>query len=564
MKTKKLLALGLSGILAAGCLAGCGNSEGSQGAGTPDASASETAGGANEQAPADGADTGSEDGTASDAGNSDAADGNGASGGDGAYNVTWEDQAEIKLVFMSAGAIPSGLAEVEDAINEITESKINTHVSLEMIEMGNYIQQVSLKMSSSEPVDILLTFPGGAANFSTMATQNQLMDITDLLPEYGQGIVDTVGDYLAATTIEGAVYGIPVYRDLSTNLYVNMRTDVLEDLGILEQFENMQSLKDLEPILEAVKSSEKWSYLACLAPATGNGSVLVNSGGFPGLDSFDNNITYDTLGSADVLAIDPTGADPEVKLMAALDEYKELYELTHDWYEKGYVYKDSATDKETAQNLIKADKLLGCLMAGEVSSIATTEATIGMPMSAVKLLSLPITTGSCTKFTWAVPNTSKYPEAAVTFLNMMYTDPEINNLLSWGIEGRDYVVEDNIAKYPEGVTEAPYHSADFITGNQFLVVPWEGSDLDIRQQSLDAMADSEISVYLGFTCDTTAVSNEVAAVTNVVAEYGPQINSGIAEPQVLDDYLNKLSDVNIQKIIDEYQNQLDAWVAANK
>lgn len=125
-------------------------------------------------------------------------------------------------------------------------------------------------------------------------------------------------------------------------------------------------------------------------------------------------------------------------------------------------------------------------------------------------------------------------------------------------------MEDNIAKYPEGVTEAPYHSADFITGNQFLVVPWEGSDLDIRQQSLDAMADSEISVYLGFTCDTTAVSNEVAAVTNVVAEYGPQVNSGIAKPQVLDDYLNKLSDVNIQKIIDEYQNQLDAWVAANK
>lgn len=50
----------------------------------------------------------------------------------------------------------------------------------------------------------------------------------------------------------------------------------------------------------------------------------------------------------------------------------------------------------------------------------------------------------------------------------------------------------------------------------------------------------------------------------MVAEFSKQINTGLADESVLDDYRAKLETSGIQKIIDEYQRQLDAWIEANK
>ena len=167
-------------------------------------------------------------------------------------------------------------------------------------------------------------------------------------------------------------------------------------------------------------------------------------------------------------------------------------------------------------------------------------------------------------FTWAIPTTAKYPEAAATFMSMMYTSPEVNDLMAWGIEGRDYVLEDGIANYPDGNADVPYHSADYMAGNQFLVTPWAGQGADIRQKSADALSQATVSAYLGFTCNTDAIMTELSALNNVVAEFGKQINTGVADPQVLDEYIAKLNASGVEKVVAEYQNQLNAWLETNK
>ena len=42
-----------------------------------------------------------------------------------------------------------------------------------------------------------------------MQAQNQLMDLTDLLEEYGQDIKSILGDKLKGTSANGRVYGVP-------------------------------------------------------------------------------------------------------------------------------------------------------------------------------------------------------------------------------------------------------------------------------------------------------------------------------------------------------------------
>ena len=121
---------------------------------------------------------------------------------------------------------------MEAAINEITEAEINTHVKLEVIEAGSYEQQVGLKSSSGEKVDLLLTFPAGSASFNNMTSQHQLMDISGYLEEFGQGVLDTAGELVSATSQGDAVYGVTTYRSLLSGVYIVMRTDVLESLGL--------------------------------------------------------------------------------------------------------------------------------------------------------------------------------------------------------------------------------------------------------------------------------------------------------------------------------------------
>ncbi len=85
-------------------------------------------------------------------------------------------------------------------------------------------------------------------------------------------------------------------------------------------------------------------------------------------------------------------------------------------------------------------------------------------------------------------------------------------------------------------------------------------DKDIRKQSLEAMKNSKVSKYLGFSCDTSSVSTEMAAVINAIDQYRPQIETGMANENVYQEFLKKLRDSGVDKIIRCYQEQLDEWL----
>ncbi len=544
---RKWLALVLAGAMTVTMAAGCGNSE---------ASANQDGTAGTQQAAGDSAGDGSE-ATGSEASGG-ASDDSAAAAGTA---VDWDDIIDINLLFVSMGPVPTGVEAVEEEINKITEAEINTHVNMEIIEIGSYDQQVNLKLSSSEPLDLIMTMPGGPASFTNMRSQGQLQDISDLLEIYGQDILDTVGDIMAATTVDGSIYAVPVYRDLSSSEYIVMRTDVLEDLGLLEKAQNMTSMTEYEEIMDAVANSEEWSYLAPIGAGAGI-LIFTSGGGCIGGDSFADMTSFDMLGDTMYLVgVNPDGSDPTVQLTYASDEYRAMYEQVKDWYDRGFVYKDAQTEKATGSELIKSNVAFSFITDGEYGIADAQAQQCGMPVTCVPILSYPISTGTCTKFTWGVPSSAKEPEAAIAFLNLMYTDSRINNLMAWGIEGVDYEVTDGIAHFVEGNENPAYHMADYLVGNQFLVTPWEGAEADRREITKELMDSTPLSAYLGFSADLSSVTNELSAVNNVLAEFRPQIETGMASEEVYQDFQDKLASVGADKIVAAYQEQLNAWLA---
>ncbi len=541
MKLRKLLAMALASVMVLGSLAACGKTEEAP---APAPAETQAAPAETEAAPAETEATS----TVNEYG----------------YNVTWEDTAEVNFLLMCPGAIPPGLAEVEAAINEITETELDVHVNMEMVEMGNYIQQVSLKLSAQEKVDVMLTFPAGPAGYVALQNNKQIQDITDLLDTYAPTAKAYVADLIGATSVDGRNYALPIYRNVASGVYLTMRTDVLEDLGLVEKALNVSSFKEIGEILKAVKESEKWGNLSGLSSAQGNGSVIYNGPTLFGLDSFADNADYDAIVN-DILVVKADGSNPTIQIIDSLEEFRAIHEVADEWYANGYIYKDSATDKEAALQLIKSGKVFATLQAGELGFEASAESGAGMDMTVVKIADKAISTSECNKFTWAIPTSSTEPEAAAAFLEALYTDARINNLVAWGIEGRDYVVDENgFADYPNGDSNVPYHGADFICGNQYITIPWIGSGENVRELAKEEMANSAKSYYLGFSLNTTPIETELATVNTVFQEYLGQVRSGVMPTSIIDEYLEKLEAAGIQTVIDEAQAQLDAWIASNK
>jgi putative aldouronate transport system substrate-binding protein len=82
---------------------------------------------------------------------------------------------------------------------------------------------------------------------------------------------------------------------------------------------------------------------------------------------------------------------------------------------------------------------------------------------------------------------------------------------------------------------------------------------DEFQEFNDAAKESAV---LGFKFDTSKVTNEIAAINNVLEEFKSTIYSGSVD---VDEYLDKLNkklkDQGIDRVIEEMQTQLDAWLA---
>ena len=471
-----------------------------------------------------------------------------------------EEMAEINVMILSLGAMGEGKTEVENQINAITEKEINTHVTLNYVEVGSYSEQLNLAITGNEKVDLCMTTPIPGSNFVTLTANNQLLPLNDLLDEYGKEMQDVVGELVKGTTVKGNIYAVPAYRNLVSSTYIIARKDLLESTQQLDAFNNMKTWTEYENIMKAVTANND---IAGISNTDAQGTVISVLQSFLDAENIADASSYDGLGDGyKLIACDEDG---KVFNYFESDEYKAMIERVNNWYEEGLVYKDAATSDQTGDELMKSNVSFSFVGMAEIGVESSKKGATGYDVAVQKLNTAPITTNSCTKFDWAVPVSATEKEAAVKFLNLMYTNKDIANLLAWGVEGRDYVVKDGVAAFPEGVTRdnVQYHTADFLYGSQFLVYPWEGSPATLREEAAAEMKDGGVSPYLGFSCDTTVISNELAAISNVISEYAPTLESGTTI-EYYDDFIKSLKDAGADKVIAEYQTQLDAWLVEQK
>ena len=235
------------------------------------------------------------------------------------------------------------------------------------------------------------------------------------------------------------------------------------------------------------------------------------------------------------------------------------------WNEAGYVSADFATCTDTGEALMRAGNLFCFSTAGKPNSKVEKDVMTGYDTTIIQVTPDVCYTQTTNALLYGISVNSEDPEKAMILLNWIYATKEANDLLNWGIEGKDYIVkEDGTLDYPEGVTmdNVGYHQdTGWAQMNQYNSYVWTGNDADVWEQ-YQAVRDSAImSKAYGFFFDTTPVLNEISALTAVSEEYLTTIGSGSVEPETaLAEFNEKLYAAGLQAVMDEKQEQLDDWL----
>lgn len=456
-----------------------------------------------------------------------------------------DDVVTINMYTMGIGTT-TDYELIEEAINEISREEIGVEVEWTILDIGQWFEQYNLILSGTEAVDLLVNMGG----ITTGVSQGAFLELEDLYAEYGQGIAEYLDDdFLQAGYADGHLYGIANQKDFAATTNVTYRQDIVDELGL--DVSGVESLEDWTEILAAVH--EAYPDMYCFVSNGGNS-----------LNQFDS-FNWDKLGNNLGVLLD-YGETSEVVNLYESEQYESICRLMREWYEAGYVAKDTATSTENYGDIIKAGKAFCSITTGNPGTADEASTNTGYEMATIALTEPLSTTSNVTTIMWSIPYAAAEPEAAMQFLNLMYTNSEVADLLNYGIEGTHYqVLEDGTYDYLDGQdnTNNNYHpEMTWIWPNTYIGGEWTTSTIGLGEQMTEFNNSAKRSIALGFVFDDTNVVNEVTACTNVVQQYAYGLEVGAVDVDtVLPEFQQALKDAGIDTIVAEKQSQLDAWLA---
>lgn len=458
------------------------------------------------------------------------------------------------LLWYVIGDKPAAHDKVMEKANEIIEPAIGMKLDLQYIDSASFTEKMKLKMASKESYD--LTFTGYVNNYQTAVSMGGLYDITELIKE--TGLDEVIEDfYLETASIDGKIYGIPNIQVVSNPNDIEILQSVAEECGVVDLLAAIEEKSNISSTIDDLREAaalydEMFAKIKEKRPDL----YTYNPGSFP----FSTPI-YESLTGG--IAIRKDGTSTKFVNICETEEWKLSVQKTHEWYEKGYIRSDIASNGNsyTTEERPQIAVVSGTWKPGQE---IIQEGQWGEPCLHAKMNQPYVGRTSALATMVSVGANSKHPKEAVELIKLMNTNKDLFNLICWGIEGEHYTKnEDGTVKMIENSGYYNIGPYAWKYGNQFNGYVQEGQPADVWEQTR-AMNDEAVkSPLLGFVIDTTPIDTELANVTNVESEYKAKRDFGTEDMSVwYDEFMSKMKQAGIDKVMEEYQRQYDEWLAA--
>ena len=492
------------------------------------------------------------------------------------------EQKTIQLMITGAGK-QANSDKVWAAFNEQLQQYVpNTTVEFIDVPFEEYSEKFSQVLASGEGVDLAWT--GWLVDKPTNINDGNLMPLDDLLAEYGQGIVDTLGEEVVEihrNAADGKLYYLPSWQGLCGDrrgwLVVTEIAELAGDTWIedteaaLNKWRNNYS-EGTEAFQAVLDQATK--YLAA-AKEAGKLGAGINTGRVFGWSMYNGTRSNPGVGGSEI------GIPFEDNTFTVIDgvasEHYKLYAKTMaDWYKEGYIRSDIMSVDTSTLTLPKNGEItdttyvFSCdpYLTEADQDAATADAGMDMTYLPVEENASLILGGDTS---YAIPYCADEPERAMMVLNAIYSQPDLYNTLIYGIEGEDYT------KNADGTITTSYVGASPTADDSYGIQRWiigscknalinNGTDPNYYAD-LEALEETaRVNPFLNFTFDRTNVEGICASILNVYYEYGPQLDNGVAGDnweELYNNYMAARKDAGIEELVTEFQNQLNAYIEAN-
>ncbi len=477
------------------------------------------------------------------------------------------DPVTLKIWFHGSSVSPEGSEKVMGELNKYLQEKINVTLQPIWGTWGDFDSTTVTALAGGDKVDIYFTCNWSANEYNKYARDGYWVKLDEMLDQYAPELKALVpeGIWNCAVTdgYDGkGIYAVPGLKDTATQHCWDINGTLMAELGydvdaVCEAGIDYYS-DEFEEMLQKAKDAKGGDFYPLLIEPVVLERMVNHS-----------SIVTGDISSGPVLSFyydpDHPSADIGSKLVNkyATEEFKRYAERTYYLAQKGFI-SPSCQSTATANDYRTATQSSGEYLIGTQSYAFGCEydyaAARGIDVRMIPTTAAYMDCTSGQGAMYAITAMSENPERALMFLNLMQTDPYVMTTLNYGLEGYTYTTnDDGTITFTE--ERAKYTPWTMGMGNVRIMPPTDAQGVDYWDRFTAYYNAAEALPYGGFIFNNSALETEIAALSNVYAEYAFNLMSGSVNPaDVLDEFLAKLETAGINEFVAAANEQLEAYL----
>ncbi|MDD6483556.1 MAG: ABC transporter substrate-binding protein [Clostridiales bacterium] len=457
-----------------------------------------------------------------------------------------DDQSQpYEIEWYFPGSFGADQDMVNEKANEYLKEKLNVTLKLMPLDWGVYVSKTSNMINSGEKMDLVWTDISHLPNY---VNQQIPVQIDELMDEYAPETKAMLGeDFLEGAKIDHKLYAIPANKEKAHGTTIVYRKDIADKYGF--DMSKVHTIEDMYPYFDILK--EKEPGMVCFgANHSGSTPVSVTSDG----------INFYNVGGADLVMFSDSEPD-KIICKYESESYKNAVKNAAYMHEKGYIDPDVAIKDNFSE--LKTNGDVFCWKdVYHPTKLEELNKSYDYELGQVLITDITSDATDAMGSLLYIPYTCENPVRVMKFVELFNTDPYLNNLINFGIEGVHYEkTGENTIKTLDKINDYDFVGSQWELGNTMINYILDGYSTD-RYEKLNAFNDEiEYSKYYGFMFNMEEVDTEVTACQSVVSEYWKNLDFGSAADweTELAGFLDKLNKAGLEDVKAAAQRQYDEW-----
>lgn len=462
-------------------------------------------------------------------------------------------ESEVTLKFYFGGEKPAAMDEVWAKVSDYVKARgLNVKFNINYIPWNDYSGKLLIMAASGDKWD--MNFDSDTS-FNQMAAKDSYMRLNELLPQYAPHLYEKYKEVgkLEAATVNGSIVGLPWTIKMNQRFYAGWRSDLAEKAGIVREPDSVRTVEDVDKLLRELKAAYPNARISKTSPLP----------------------LYWTRDEWIDLAFHGLGYymdDPEYTVRAIEQQpfYLEAGNKAKQWYDDRIINRDVLIDKEDGAAQWRNGKTLFTITSHEwaYAEPGFADPSFRQQMSLVYPDARTINRSPLSNVL-AINRNSGHADRVLRFLDMMWTDRVLYDLVMYGIEGKTYVLNGETAEYPGDMTLQTSNymewGGNWAFWNPEFMRPTQrySKNFWLEEEKFASLPTNVDSPLEGLFITEDNIRSEVERRDETYDAYGKRIEFGsVGDVSAsVADYIARQKENGIDKVIADVQRQIDDFLA---